>query len=233
MKRIRAPIPYLPRDNPDPYHRERVTGERYWIPERPRKDNVAEQIRQYQSGYPTGSEDSHRTQLVTFYLADSFPKWLRPKWEGLWKIENERQRRTQLEAYLDESHGESHLRRNDVAQHVELTLRFYRPERYELKAWIIMPNHVHVLFEVNLTTTAQIVESWQDETDYNIQRRFCFPKPFWEKAFWRTLIRDEDHEARAIRYIESNATKTGLASAPAEWPWGSARFRDKSGKLNL
>lgn len=232
-KRIRGPIPYLPKDNPDPYHRERVPGERYWTPERPRKGNVAEQIRQYQSGCIPSAEDSQTTQLVTFYLSDSFPKKLRPQWEWLWKIEKERERRIQLEGYLDGGHGESHLRRSDVAQPIELTLRFYRTERYELKAWTIMPNHVHVLFKVNLTTTSLIVESWLDETNYTLQRRFCFQKPFWEKVFWHTSIRDEEHEALAIRYIESNATKAGLASTLAEWPWSSARFRDKSGKLHL
>lgn len=233
MKRIRRPTSYLLRDNTDLYQRARIPGEHYWTAEPPRNDGLAEQIRQYQSGHLSHAEDLHTTQLVTFYLADSFPQRLRPKWERLWKIENERERRIQQEAYLDESHGESHLRRNDVAEPVELTLRFYRTERYELKAWIVMHNHVHALFKVNLTTTSQIVESWQDETDYTLQRRFCFRKPFWEKVFWRTLIRDEEHESRAVRYIESNATKAGLAAISTKWPWSSSRLRNKSGKLLL
>jgi putative transposase len=222
---VRLPHKPLYYDLPhNPYGRALVAGERYWTPTPPHKVDLSDLDDRRESGI---------TQLVTFRLTDSFPKSLQSEWEHLFKIEDERKRRTQLETYLDKGRGESHLRREDVAQTVDLTIRFFRPERYDLKAWVVMPNHVHVVFKVNMTTWSRIVESWQEESAFWFERRFCFKKPFWESDCWRTVIRDAKHELTAIRYVENNPVKAGLVTDSKEWPWSSSRQRDKSGKLLL
>jgi hypothetical protein len=50
---------------------------------------------------------------------------------------------------------------------------------------------------------------------------------FWQEDYYDTLIRDEAHLKRAIRYTEQNPVKAFLAKAAREWPWSSARHRDK------
>ena len=53
---------------------------------------------------------------MTFRLVDTFPEWLRSEWEHLCRIEDDRERRTELEAYLDRGRGECHLRRTEIAK---------------------------------------------------------------------------------------------------------------------
>jgi putative transposase len=212
-------------DSPhDPFERIMVPGERYWTPSPPHKIDLGDLADRRESGI---------TQLVTFRLTDSLPKSLQSEWEYLLRIEDERKRRTQLETYLDKGCGESYLHREDVAQTVDITIRFFRPERYDLRAWVVMPNHVHVVFKVNTTTWSQIVESWQKESAFWFERRFCFKKPFWESDCWHTVIRDTKHELTAIRYVENNPVNAGLTTDSREWPWSSSRHRDKSGKVLL
>ena len=50
---------------------------------------------------------------------------------------------------------------------------------------------------------------------------------FWEREYFDTLIRDEEHLKRAIRYTEANPVKAGLVAEWKSWPWGSARLRDE------
>ena len=74
-----------------------------------RNPNRGEQMAGFQGwnerGYLPHRDEPGLTQFVTFRLADSFPVELREEWEGLLKIEDERERRVQLEAWLDLGHG--------------------------------------------------------------------------------------------------------------------------------
>ncbi len=62
---------------------------------------------------------------------------------------------------VDLGHGEAYLRRPDVAQLIENALLVSHAERYELRAWVVMPNHVNALFKVGEVSMENIVESWK------------------------------------------------------------------------
>ncbi len=96
-------------------------------------------------GYVPHRDEAGLTQFVTFRLCDSFPAEPRDEWERLLKIEDSRERRTQLETWLDQGHGLCHLRDPRCAAIVAESLRKFDGTRYRLMAFTIMPNHVHVL----------------------------------------------------------------------------------------
>lgn len=172
-------------------------------------------------------------QFVTFRLADSFPESLRSKWEHLWNIEDDRERRTELEAYLDRGHGECHLRRPEIAGLAETALRLFHGTRYELRAWAIMSNHIHTLFKVGAVPMSEIVESWKKHTANNANRLLKRRGAFWAAGYFDTYMRDAEHEQKAIRYVENNPTKAKLILDSKDWPWSSARLRDRYGRLCL
>src|SRR6266536_1505516 len=107
----------------NPGVRNLVQGKRRWsIPTKP---TVAKQGFRgwHERGYLPHRDQPGLTQFVTFGLADSFPEALRSEWEHLWRIEDDRERRKQLEAYLDKGRGECHLRRAEIAKLVEDNFR--------------------------------------------------------------------------------------------------------------
>jgi len=173
------------------------------------------------------------TQFVSFRLADSFPKSLRSEWEHLWTIEDDRQRRTELEAYLDKGRGECHLRKPEIAVLVENAMRLFHGTRYDLRAWVIMSNHVHALFEVDAVPMAEILESWKKYTANKANRLLKRRGAFWAADYFDTYMRDAEHERKTIRYIENNPTKAKIVLDPKDWIWSSARFRDAYGRLCL
>jgi putative transposase len=208
----------------------------------------------HERGYLPHCDFPGLVQFVTFRLEDSMPASRRNEWEHLLAIEDLREKRTKLEAYLDRGIGECQLRDHRVAQIAEEALLHFHNQRYKLIAWCVMPNHVHVLVDVQQTPLWKIIQGWKvnvaNEARYLIgsERRAPSrpvsdrnnePRPCsalhlkWQREYWDTFMRNEEQEQTAIRYIENNPVKARLCRAAAEWPFSTARFRDEYRRLVL
>jgi type I restriction enzyme R subunit/putative DNA methylase len=193
----------------------------------------------HERGYLPHCDFPDLIQFITFRLADSMPASRRGEWEHLLKIEDVRERRAQLEEYLDRGVGECLLRCTHIAQIVEDALLCFHGKRYELLAWCVMPNHVHVLVDVKRTPLWKIVQSWKRFTATETERRSPTRRDDsfknaparraalqWQREYWDTFMRDEAQERRAIQYNESYPVKAKLCRTAKEWLFSSARFRD-------
>lgn len=224
-----------PKQLPSPPHnpgvRDLVAGKRRGAPPLDRPE-IEQGFRGWnERGYLPHRDEPGLVQFVTFRLADAFPVELRSEWEGLLKIEDNRQRRIQLEAYLDRGRGECCLRRPAIGRLVEDSLLHGHPVQYDLRAWVIMPNHVHLLFEVRNVPMSRLVEAWKSFTAREANKILQRKGQFWQGDYWDTWMRDGRHETRTRRYIENNPTKATLVLSPKEWRWSSAGHRDAYGRL--
>lgn len=155
-------------------------------------------------------------QFVTFRLADSMPesllkKWRedRATWQRLnpqpWSDSTEReyhQRFTAaIERWLDQGHGECILKNQESRAHLEETLRFDEGSRAIHHAWVIMPNHVHLLFKP-LHPLEKLMQTWK-----GVSARRIGMGGIWQKNYRDTMIRDANHFANAVRYIRRNPAK--------------------------
>jgi REP element-mobilizing transposase RayT len=235
--------------HPGPPHnvgvRDLVQGKRRWS-SAPQFANAKRGFRGWhERGYLPHRDEPGLMQFVTFRLEDSFPESLRSEWQHLAKIEDDRERRKQIEAYLDKGRGECHLRRPEIAKLVEDNfLRFSErggPEGptsgeatdYKLCAWVIMPNHVHILFRVGAVAMANTVAAWKKNTSRLANKLLGKQGAFWAKDYFDTYMRDAEHERKTIRYIENNPAKSRFVLDPKDWPYSSARFRDEYGRLRF
>ena len=224
-----------PRPSPphNPGVRDLVQGKRAWSHSLKAEDVEHGFQGWHERGYLPHRDEPGLVQFVTFRLTDAFPEKLRAEWEALWRIEDDRQRQLELEAYLDKGRGACHLRQPDIARIIEESLRFRHGQDYELRAWSVMPNHVHLLFKVLDVPMAQLLDAWKGFTAKCANRILGKRGKFWQDGYWDTYMRDESHELRARKYIESNPVKAGLAATGKDWPWSSARFRDAYERLCL
>src|SRR6516164_3636260 len=113
--------------HPGPPHnpgvRDLVGNKRRWS-SFPKQEDASRGFRGWhERGYLPHRDEPGLTQFVTFHLADSFPQSLRSGWEHFAKIEDNREQRKQIEAYLDKGCGECYLRRPDIARLVEDNFR--------------------------------------------------------------------------------------------------------------
>ena len=187
----------------------------------------------HERGFLPHRDEPGLTQFVTFRIADSFPAALRTEWGALLEVEDDRERRKNLEAYLDRGRGECWLRQPAIGNLVEGALRFHHGTHYELRACVVMANHVHVLFKVGTKPMDRVIAEWKEFTAREANKLLRRRGQFWASDFWDTYMRNSDHELRARRYTEHNPVKATLVREAKEWPWSSARFRDEHGLLRL
>jgi REP element-mobilizing transposase RayT len=187
----------------------------------------------HERGYLPHRDEPGITQFVTFHLGDSFPVALRSEWEVLLNIEDDRERRTQLESYLDHGRGTCHLRRADIAKLVEDAFRFHHAQWYDLLAWVVMPNHIHLLLKVGNTSLSKIVKELKRYTGREANKILRQKGAFWTEDYFDIYMRDTEHELKTRHYIENNPVKALLVRESKKWPWSSARFRDEHGGLRL
>jgi Transposase IS200 like len=90
-----------------------------------------------------------------------------------------------------------------------------------------MPNHLHAIVDVWQTPLSVLTKKWKGASSRLANRVLGRSGQFWQEDYWDTLMRDADHLARAVRYVENNPTKARLMRDPKAWPWGSARLRDE------
>jgi REP element-mobilizing transposase RayT len=97
--------------------------------------------------------------------------------------------------------------------------------RYDLCAWVIMPNHIHLLVTpfVSLRVITQGLKGFTARRANQILRRQH--QPFWQDESFDHWIRDEYEFQRVLRYIEENPVKAGLVRKPVQWRWSSIHDR--------
>lgn len=176
------------------------------------------------------------TQSVTFRLADSVPAEVTEKWldelAGAPRPERERELRRRLEKYLDAGYGACYLRDARIGAIVESALLFFDAQRYQLHAWVVMPNHIHALFTpARGWRLADILSSWKSFTSKEANKVLHRSGQFWKEEYYDRFIRDEGHFSRARDYIEANPVKAALCHAPEDWLFGSARYRHLSANV--
>ena len=103
--------------------------------------------------------------------------------------------------WLDEGAGACLLNDPAYRKIVEDVLMFSHGERVEHHAWVIMPNHLHLIFKP-LIPLEKLMKAWKG----TIARRIG-QGSIWQKNYRDTLIRDAEHFANAVRYIRRNPAK--------------------------
>ena len=214
-----------------PYLRDLVEGKRRWQHAPGSRPLPAASKDWHQRGYLPHRDEPGLVQFVTFRLADAIPAARRTEWQALLKIEDSPTRQRKLEDYLDRDLGASHLRRPKVAGLVEEALRFFHGTRYELLAWVVMPNHVHVLLAQREEPLGRVVRSWKSYTGRESNKELGCTGPFWAEDYWDTYMRNAEQARQTRHYIEGNPVKAHLVREARLWPWSSARFRDPYGRL--
>lgn len=168
------------------------------------------------------------TQFITFRLADSMPQNVIKRWRDDLSsaLITDADFRRRIEAYLDQNYGSTVLKNPRIAKIVQETLLKWDGERYRLIAWVIMPNHVHLLLEaLSGYSIANIMHSIKSFTAHEANRILERKGHFWSKEYFDRYIRDARHFHATVRYIENNPVKARLCRMPEEWPFSSAAFR--------
>ena len=180
----------------------------------------------YSRGYLPHCDAPGALQAITFRLADSLPFDVLKKMERDVAASPDGQKsrglRRRINEWLDTGYGACLLNHPECATVVADAFRFFHRTRYELIAWVVMPNHVHlVIRQYEGWPLGGVIRSWKVFTSKKIREVHGEPLPenIWQRGFWDRLIRNEHHYEAALQYIADNPVHAGLVGSSHEWPW--------------
>ena len=144
-------------------------------------------------GYIPHWEAGERPQAITFRLADSLPSAVLKRWEEelarLPVDEAWAKRRARIENALDSGHGNVFLQDPKIAEVVENAFLHFDAKRYRLHAWVIMPNHVHVLITPSAGyALSAITHSWKSFTAKQANKMLARTGAFWATEYFDRAI---------------------------------------------
>jgi putative transposase len=156
-------------------------------------------------------------------LLEGFPKTER---EGRNYLE-ERRYFGKWVSYLDKAEFGPHwLSQPEIASIIKEALHHRDGKVFDLHAFCIMSNHVHVVFEPISKADCQsalglprIMQSLKRHTARQANILLSREGAFWQDESYDHVIRDNDEYLRIIRYILENPVKAGLASNWEDWRW--------------
>ena len=168
--------------------------------------------------------------FVTFRLRDSLPQtklriwqdereeWLaaHPEpWDESAKIEYGKMFGARLDEWLDAGEGSCVLDSPSVRAIVSDEFHRHDGELYALHAFVVMPNHVHVVFSpFSSVGVSKILQLWKGRSAHEINRRLGKSGAVWQREYWDRLVRDGRHFLRVVNYIRRNPARAGRTDIP-------------------
>jgi len=99
---------------------------------------------------------------------------------------------------------------------------------YHLGAWVVMPNHVHLLI-LPLVPIPVLMRCLKGSTARKANQILGRTgHPFWQDESWDHYLRRSAQIERTTAYIEQNPVSAGLANPAECWRWSSAGWQAKA-----
>lgn len=144
-----------------------------------------------------------------------------------------------LDNFLDKAQfGPRWLSQPEIAEIVKEALMYRNEKVFDLYAFCIMSNHVHVVFESreqksdyqsdlqiqsDILPLHKIMQSLKRHTARQANIILNREGAFWQDESYDHVIRDNDEFLRIIHYVLENPVKAGLTSKREDWQWSHCK----------
>jgi putative transposase len=189
--------------------------------------NPFQEIGQSRRNLPHWQQDG-ACYFITFRLGDSLPQTLLKQWRDeleTWmsdhpkpwtageEAEYEESFTERRQRWLDAGYGECQLRRPDIRELVHRSLMKFDQVRYDLDAFVIMPNHVHLLLQLRPGfDLSKELKGLKGGSARACNLALGLRGSFWMDESYDRVVRDVEELNAFRRYISGNPGKAHLAS---------------------
>ena len=112
---------------------------------------------------------------------------------------------SKIDKWLDNGYGNCLLKRPENRKIVEDALFYYNRTKYHLKAFVVMPNHVHILLQLFENQEMEaFVKSIKSYTAKKINQTEHRTGKVWQTESYDHLVRNEDNYKHILKYIQAN-----------------------------
>jgi REP-associated tyrosine transposase len=107
-------------------------------------------------------------------------------------------------------------------------LRYRDAGKLLVHAFVVMPNHIHLLITVpDGMTLERCMQLVKGGFSFEAGKRFGIRAPIWQKSYVDRRVRDATEADRFRHYIHQNPVRAGLVRAAGEYSYSSfsSQFR--------
>ena len=113
-----------------------------------------------------------------------------------------------------------YLANPEFANIVAQTIHYH--QSIALFAWVIMPDHVHLLFTLKTGNLSRAIQSIKSNSSRKIRANGVNFR--WAQGFYDHGLRKEELRIDISRYIVANPLRAQLVDNLAEYPWWDSVF---------
>lgn len=89
-------------------------------------------------------------------------------------------------------------------------------------AWVVMPDHVHWLFELKSGSLSTLMQLLKGRSSFEINKASGVKKFAWQKGYYDKAMRSEKDLLEIARYLIANPIRAGLVDQAGDYPlWDS------------
>jgi REP element-mobilizing transposase RayT len=163
--------------------------------------------------------------FITYRLAGSLPREVSAGMAAEANMPAKAHKRAfaHYDEWLDgEPSGPHWLAQPKVAAIVETSIRFYAPAHYQLHAYCVMSNHVHMVISLPAALAKPFSQTLQAQKRYSAtqaNRLLGLSGQFWHRESYDHVIRSGAEFDRVVAYVVNNPVKAGLVTDWRDWPY--------------
>ena len=103
-------------------------------------------------------------------------------------------------------------------------MRSEREGHWILLAWVIMPDHVHLLVELRRSSIASATNELKGRSSRSIGRLGNVTGPIWQPGFHDRALRRDESVEDAARYVCVNPLRAGMVSSLRDYAFWNAHW---------
>ncbi len=160
---------------------------------------------QKNSGHLPHIDELDHYQFVTFRTQDSVDSYVKKLQQ---RGASSRKQQLAMDQYLDQSKKGAYLNDSILILLCDFIKAKGAEFNYELVAFCVMPNHVHLLIKP-LHKLARVMQRIKGSSAKLINEEIAGKGPFWAADYYDRVIRNERHFSVAYQYIKNNPIVLG------------------------
>ena len=126
--------------------------------------------------------------------------------------------------------GHFWLREARIAETVANSIRYHDGDWFDVLAYCIMPNHVHLVltpYESSVTadySLTRIMHNIKRNSANHANEILGRMGSFWQHENYDHFARDEEELQRIIKYVLYNPVQANLVKEQADWKWSYSKY---------
>jgi REP element-mobilizing transposase RayT len=110
---------------------------------------------------------------------------------------------------------------SDYAKYENLLQRYRQRYGFHVYAYVLMPNHIHLLVETDRVPLAKSMQGIQQSYTSYFNKKYRLTGHCFQGRYKAILCDRDAYLLTLVRYLHLNPVRAGLAQTPERWQWSS------------